>query len=157
MTKEEFINTLDNHDCGYRIESDGEIVVTGGYTGRGHGYDRVDILDLYELPSGVEFINKGHTVFNNVTDIPGGVFFRNSGDVELDSLENISGEVVFNNNEDVVLRSIKKIPSDLEFNNGGQVYLNALGIRTTGTFPFKMEGIENKRILNLMINKGIFI
>lgn len=158
MNREEFISVLDNHYCKYKIDKDGDIIV---FTGTDE-YGRVDIINLETLPSGVEFRNDGHVIFNNVANIPSGVYFRNNGDVELDSLVEISSDVEFNNTEDVVLRPIKNIPPGLEFNNGGSVYLHLLNIKTNINKSFEwfypeIDGIYDNRVLNLMIKRELLV
>ena len=91
-----------------------------------------DFLDFTEIPSGVEF--KGSTIFlKSLKAIPSGVVFNNSADIYLSSIESISPGVEFRNRGNVRLRSVW-------FEHG----------------ECDIRGINPKRILNLMINKGVF-
>lgn len=91
-----------------------------------------DFLDFTEIPSGVEF--KGSTIFlKSLKAIPSGVVFNNSADIYLSSIESISPGVEFRNRGNVRLRSVW-------FEHG----------------ECDIRGINPKRLLNLMINKGVF-
>ena len=81
--------------------------------------------------------HEGYVYLNSLTSLPPGVVFKNGGDVGLYSLTSIPPGVVFKNGWDVNLESL-------------------IG----GWFNYwvdDIEGIDNKRLLNLMISKGIFI
>jgi hypothetical protein len=106
MTREEFIEVLDQKPYSYKIEGD-KIVVTGGY---------VNLKSLVTLPHGVVFNNKG--------------------DVDLDSLETLHPGV--------------------EFNNIGWVWLESLVGGWFSDWEGNIEGVASKRLLNLMISKGLF-
>ena len=128
MTQKEFIKVLDEKGYSYKIEGD-KIVVT--YEGD------VFLRALTSLPPDVEFGNGGSVRLDSLTSIPPGVEFRNRGYVYLDSITSIPPGVVFKNVYDVKLDSL-----------------------TGGWFDYwegNIEGIDNKRLLNLMIKKGMFI
>jgi hypothetical protein len=76
MTREEFIDVLDNKQYPYEIEGN-KIVVIGEY---------VSLDALTSLPPGVEFKNGGTVYLHSLTSIPPGVEFNNGNDVNLDSL-----------------------------------------------------------------------
>ena len=72
-----------------------------------------------------------------ITSLPTGVEFRNGGEVWLDSLE--------------------IIPPGVEFNNRGySVYLDSLLSGWACDWSGSIYRIDNKRLLNLMISKGVF-
>jgi len=81
MTREEFIEILDEKRYSYKIEGD-KIVVTI----KGHVY--LDVLT--SIPPGVVFRNKGNVNLRSLTSLPPGVEFKNGGYVWLRSL--IGGE-----------------------------------------------------------------
>ena len=127
MKKEEFIEVLKNRKYLYEIQGDKIIVTHDGY---------VNLSDLKIIPSGVEFRNGGHVSLRSLKTIHSGVKFRNGGNVNLDSL--------------------KTLPSGVEFKNGGDVKLSGLGwVRDIK--GIMIEGVENKRLLHLMISKGLFV
>jgi hypothetical protein len=73
----------------------------------------------------------------SITSLPPGVEFRNGGEVWLDSL--------------------KIIPPGVEFNNRGHsVYLNSLLSGWACDWSGSIYRINNKRLLNFMISKGLF-
>ena len=131
MTREEFIEVLEKKGYSYGIEGD-KIVVTGGDK---DGYVWLDSLKT--IPSGVEFKNEWTVNLSSLKTIPPGVGFKNSGHVNLHSLKTISPGVVFK--------------------NGGESYLPSLIGGGFEDWPGNIEGIDSKRLLNLMIKKGMFI
>jgi hypothetical protein len=132
MTGEEFIDILDRRDYWYEILGN-KVVVT--YRGS------VSLRDLTSLPPGVEFKNWGSVDLEGLTSLPPGVVFKNrghfTGDVDLESLTSISPGVVFE--------------------NGGDVHLKALTGDWFSKWKGNIEGIDSKRLLNLMIKQGMFI
>ena len=130
MTREEFIEVLEDNEYSYEIEG-GKIVVTD---------DNVDISfgsGLTTLPSGVEFRNGGFLdAMNALIELPPDVKFSNDGGVALSSLKRISPGVVFRNEGDVELHSLV----------GGWF----------DGWPGNIEGIDPNSLLNLMISKGVF-
>jgi hypothetical protein len=129
MTQKEFISILDKIEY-YPYEILGnKVVVT-------HDRD-VDLLnDLTSLPPDVEFRNEGHVYLSNLTSLSPGVVFKNVGYVDLGSLTSL--------------------PPGVVFNNSGSVYLGSL---IGGYFDEEeedIEGIDPKRLLNLMIKQGVF-
>ena len=127
MTREAFIKELNRKKYPYRIKGDNVVVTYRGY---------VDLESLTSLPPGVEFKNGGRVYLGSLTSLPSGVEFRNDGDVYLDSITSISPGVVFNNRGDVGLRSLI----------GGWI----------DDWSGNIEGIDSNRLLNKMIELGLF-
>ena len=170
MTREEFIEVLDEKGYSYEIEGD-KIVVT-----KGDEIRRVMLRSLKTLPLGVEFKNGGDVDLRSLETIPPGVEFKNGGAVDLRSLESIPPGVEFKNKGPVYLESLKTLPPGVEFKNKGPVWLESLktlppGVefKNKGTVWLKslvggkfsdwignIEGINSKRLLNVMISKGVF-
>ena len=128
MKQKEFIKVLNKEGYSYKIEGD-KLVVTHK--------DNVELWKLKTLPPGVEFRNKGDVYLNSLTSLPHGVEFENDGNVILDSLTSL--------------------PPGFEFRNNGRVYLKSLIGGWFENWEGNIEGINNKRLLNLMISKGVFI
>ena len=147
MTREKFIEVLDEKGYSYEIEGD-KLVVTheGG----------VDLESLTSLPPGVVFENRRGVYLRALTSIPPGVEFKNGVDVDLRSLTSLPPGVEFRNGGYVDLRALTSIPPGVEFRNEGNVDLESL---TGGWFQDwngNIEGIDEKRLLNKMISIGIF-
>jgi hypothetical protein len=128
MTQEEFIGVLDEKGYSYKIEGDKLVVTRKGY---------VDLNSLTSLPPDVEFRNKGDVYLSSLTSLPPGAEFRNKGFVDLELIESI--------------------PPDTEFRNEGDVYLESLTDGWFSGWNGNIEGIESNMLLNLMINKEMFI
>ena len=86
-------------------------------------------------------------------EIPSDVIFENEGEVTL-SIEEIPENVEFANEGDVYLYHVENIHPSVKFNNEGDVWLKV------GWFNLiwkgNIEGIDSKRLLNLMIKQGVF-
>ena len=158
MTQKEFIEVLDEKGYSYEIEGDKIVVTVLG---------SVFLNDLTSLPSGVEFRGGYHVHLGSLTSLPPGVVFNNKGDVYLESLTSIHPDVEFNNTGyvekymgfvkgHVYLKRLTSIPPGVKFKNGGGVELDALIGEWISGWEGNIEGINNKRLLNLMISKGIF-
>ena len=128
MTQEAFIKVLDREGYSYKIEGD-KIIVTREGT--------VNLDTLTSLPLGVEFRNKGSVYLNALTYLPPGVVFKNG-------LE-------------VYLAALTSIPPDVEFKNGGLVRLDSLVGGYFHKCKGNIKGIDSKRLLNVMIKRGMFI
>ena len=132
MTQEEFIEELNDRGYSYEIEGD-KIVVT----------------------------HNGNAYLDSLTSLPPGVVFSNKWDVWLNLLDSIPSSVEFRNGGHVCLDSLPSIPIGVEFNNKGDVNLSSLiGGFLSGWFSNwndNIEGIDSKRLLNLMIKGGMFI
>jgi hypothetical protein len=79
-------------------------------------------------------------------------------DVYLDDLTSLPPDVEFRNKGDVYLQSLTSLPPDVVFRNKGDVSLQSL-IGGLGWFferKGNIKGINSKRLLNLMISKGVF-
>ena len=66
-------------------------------------------------------------------------------------------KIIVTHKGSVHLKLLTSLPSDVEFRNVGNVYLDSLTggaiIRCEGN----IEGIDSKRLLNVMIKRGMFI
>ena len=127
MTREEFIAELEEKRYSYGIEGNKIVVTYRGY---------VDLESLTSLPPGVVFEIPLDVYLESQTSLPAGVEFRNEGSVFLNSLT--------------------RIPSDFQFKNEGDVYLESL---VGGWFKYwsgNIEGIKPNRLLNKMIELGLF-
>ena len=153
MTREEFIKVLEEkRGYSYEIEGDRIIVTHNG---------QVDLRSLPSLPPGVVFKGKGYVLLDSLTSLPSGVEFRNGWDVDLRSLTSLPPGFQFKNGGDVRLDSLTSLPPGVEFKNGRSVYLRSLigGSTLDGwikDWKGNIEGIDSKRLLNLMIKKGVF-
>ena len=127
MTREEFIEILKEKDYSYEIEGDKIIVTENG---------NVWLESLTSIPSGVEFKNRNDVRFPSLETLPPGVKFKNGGEVHLVSL--------------------KTIPPGVEFKNKSDVKLSSIGIGYFNDWKGNIEGIDNKRLLNFLISKGVF-
>ena len=148
MTQKEFIEVLKEEGYSYEIQGDKIIVTSKG---------NVYLDSLTSLPSGVEFKNGVGVDLHALKSLPPGVEFKNGGSVDLESLTSITPGVVFRNEGDVYLESLTSISPGMEFKNGGDVYLRALIGGHFKDWKGNIEGIEGKRLLNLMIKRGMFI
>ena len=126
MTREEFIKVLDEKGYTYKIVGD-KLAVNGF---------NVNLRFLTTLPVGVKF--------------------ENGGDVNLNSLTTLPDDEKFENGGNVYLYYLTTIPAGVKFENKGDVYLGALVGDWFGEWKGNIKGIASKRLLNLMISKGIF-
>lgn len=175
MTREAFIKVLEYRSYSYEMTGNSVVVTHGDTT---HGDDVfLGLTTLETLPPDVQFRNKGSVKLNSLKTLPTGVQFNNGGNVHLNSLETLHSDVQFNNgggvdlislktllfdvqfmNKDwVILESLENIPSGVKFNNEGDVELRSLiGERFFSKWKGNIEGIDSKRLLNVMISKGVF-
>ena len=147
MTREEFIKVLDNKKYSYKMKGDNIVVTRSGHVG---------LESLTSLPPGVEFNNKGIVGLESLTSLPPGVEFNNEGFVDLDSLKSLPPGVVFKNGGGVYLKSLTSLPPGVEFNNEGFVSLRSLVGGWFKDWKGNIEGVDSKKLLNVMISKGIF-
>ena len=153
MTREEFIEILDREGYSYEIEGDkigDKIVVTHK--------SEVYLDDLSSLPPGVVFKNNGVLSLRSLETLPLGVEFKNTNNVILNGLKTIHLGVEFMNERDVFLPPFQLliIHPGVEFNNGLGVYFTS----KPGWYALwesDIEGIDSKRLLNVMIKQGMFI
>ena len=171
MTQEAFIKILDERGYTYEIV-EGKIIITHTYVGSGAMMDDLTSLPpgvefknreyvflsaLTSIPHDVEFNNKGAVNLNSLTSLPHGFEFNNKAGVYLKSLTSLPPGVVFNNRGKVNLKSLTSISPGVEFKNGGNIWLDSL---IGGKFDERsgnIEGIDSKRLLNVMIKQGVFI
>ena len=147
MKKEEFIEVLKRKNYLYEIQGDKIIVMHKG---------SVDLENLKTLPPGVEFMNRGIVYLDSLETLPPGVEFKNRGWVNLSSLKTLPPGVHFKNEGYVNLESLETLAPGVEFNNGGDVWLSGLGWVKSNK-GIRIEGVDNKRLLHLMIKKELFI
>ena len=147
MTGEEFIAVLDRKGYSYETEGDKIIVTYGG---------SVYLSNLKTLPPGVEFKNKGDVYLNDLKTLPSGVEFGNNRNIYLNGLKTLPSGVEFKNGGWVDLENLEAIPPGVAFNNGGSVYLKGLGW-VNDNEGIRIEGVENRKLLHLMIKQGVFI
>ena len=83
--------------------------------------------------------------------------FKNKGDVDLRSLTSLPPGVEFSNEGDIKLSALTSLPPGAEFKNGRDVYLGYLIGRWFKEWKGNIEGIDPKRLLNVMIKQGVFI
>ena len=131
MTREEFIEILEEIGCSYEIEGDNRMIISGNSRGI------VNLASLKTIPPGIEFNNKGGVYSDSLTSLP------------LD--------VKFNNGDYVQLDSVTSIPPGVEFRNGGYVQLYSLITVDIYEWKGNLGGIDSKRLLNMMIKRGVFI
>jgi hypothetical protein len=142
MSREEFIEILEDKGYSYEMEGDKIIITHGGM-----------VSLLYSIPvpldSKVEFRNDEHVDLNNATELPENIVFNNTNDVFLGSLKNLPKGIKFQNTNDVFLgMNLEDLPSWLEFDNGNYVWL---GNVNTYKWGCKISGIKGPKIINLLI------
>jgi hypothetical protein len=148
MTQEEFIEELKERSYSYEIEGD-EIVVTH------QGDVRLD--SLKSLPPGVQFQNRGNVNLPSLKILPSDVRFENQGDVNLHSLKSLPSGVRFENQGYVWLPYLESLPPGVRFQNQRDVWLASLVGGWFEDWKGNIEGVDPKRLLNLMIDKGVFL
>ena len=57
----------------------------------------------------------------------------------------------------VYLDALTTLPAGVKFENGGYVYLDSLIGGFFSEWEGNIEGVNSKRLLNLMISKGLFL
>ena len=127
MTREKFIEVLDEKRYSYEIKGDKIVITHKGY---------VDLLSLKTSPPGV--------------------VFENGGDVWLSPLTSLPPRVEFKNGKDVYLDSLKTLPPGVEFRNGRDVDLDSLIGGWFSAWNGNIEGISSNRLLNKMIELELF-
>jgi hypothetical protein len=90
----------------------------------------------------------------SLTSLPPDAEFRNGAGVNLSALTSLPPGVEFRNGRDINLGSLSSIPPGVEFKNGSNVFLKQIGY----FYDWKgnIEGIDPKRLLNMMIKQGVF-
>jgi hypothetical protein len=134
MTREEIEKEFWNEVIGlrdnYYTRSEGGKIIVSAFPDEDGSCD-INLREL-EIPSDVIFENEGDVTLN-MEEIPENVEFANEGDVYLYYVENIHPSVKFNNEGEFWLK--------------GDLFSNWSG---------NIEGIDPKRLLNMMIKKGVF-
>ena len=101
----------------------------------------------------MEFKNGGRVDLTSLTSIPPGVVFRNGGSVYLKSLTSLPPGVEFKNVNDAYLKSLTGGWFDEWIGN-----IKCIDIKSLWSGNIKgIKVIDSKRLLNLMIKKGMFI
>jgi hypothetical protein len=118
----------------------------------------IDVLRCsYEIEGDKIIVtHKGWVVLDLLEEIPSDVHFNNSGGVSLGLLKEIPSGVQFNNGDLVEFNSLKRISSSVQFNNESTVYLRSLTGDGFIYWEGNIKGINNKRLLNMMIKQGVF-
>ena len=129
MTREEFIEELEERGYSYEIEEDKLIVTEEG---------AVHLGFIESIPPDVEFRNAGKVAFVELKTLPSGVVFRNAGHVYLKLLETIPPGVEFKNRGSVWLCSLKSLRGYLKDWEGN------------------IEGVDPNELFNKMIELGLF-
>jgi hypothetical protein len=101
--------------------------------------------------------HQGWVSFPSLKSLPPGVRFQNQGDVYLSSLESLPPGVRFENQGDVNLSSLERVPPGVQFQNRGNVWLPSLVGGWFKGWKGNIEGVNPKRLLNLMIDKSLFV
>jgi hypothetical protein len=148
MTQEEFEQELKKFGYSFRRAGD-EILVTH--------QGSVNLDSLESLPPGVRFENQGDVYLDSLKSLPPDVQFQNRGNVWLNSLESLPPGVRFENRGYVGLDSLESLPPGVRFENKGDVYLSSLVEDWFEDWKGNIEGVDPKRLLNLMIDKGVFL
>ena len=148
MTQKGFVKVLKKEKYSYEIEGD-KIFVT--YK------DDVWLGSITSLPTGVEFKNKGDVWLESLTSLPTGVKFKNKGHVYLGDLTSLTPGVEFRNKGHVVLSSLTSISPGVVFDNEESVILKSLIGGWFNDRKGNIDGIDSKRLLNLMIKQGMLI
>lgn len=149
MTREEFIDRMEKIP-GYYYELEGDKIIIPKYCG---GMDWA----IESLPPGVEFRNTGSVVLNSLKEIPAGTKFYNKGWVSLNDIKHVPDGVEFYNSIGVVMDEAVSIFPGVEFNNGGAISMERLKINTEFDWVCEVNGIDDRRILNAMIKRGLFL
>jgi hypothetical protein len=75
----------------------------------------------------------------------------------LNSLKSLPPGVRFENQGDVRLPSLKSLPPGVRFENQRDVWLDTLVWGWFEKWAGNIEGVNPKRLLNLMVDKGVFL
>jgi|688.fasta_scaffold652447_2 hypothetical protein len=128
MTKEAFLQLLDRAEYSYEIDSE-SIIVT----------------------------NIGDVNLNYYVSIPPNVKFKNVGSVYLSRLKSLPPNTHFLNTGYLDLGSITSLHQTTEFSNGGEIHLESLVGGWFDDWTSNIDAINNKKLLNLMTKKGVFV
>ena len=106
-----------------------------------------------------DFIKKLNRERYSYTEEGGKIVVTYENNVNLNSLETLPPGVEFKNGRDVWLNSLTSIPPGVMFENEGDVKLESLVGEFTRYFSKwkgNIEGIGSNRLLNKMIELGLF-
>jgi hypothetical protein len=99
-------------------------------------------------------LKKGEYSFRRVGDE---ILVTHQGSVNLSSLERVPPGVRFENQGWVSLNFLKSLPPGVRFENQGDVWLGSLVGGWFEDWKGNIEGVDHKRLLNLMIDKKLFL
>ena len=147
MTQEDFIEILDRENYSYYMEGDN--IVVNHERGNEAG-----VYGVHLVASRIEDEDGGY--FDIIDSIPAGVIFKNKGILNLSSLENIPDGVEFRNTGELKLDNIStsEIPLGFIFGNTGSI--NFSNRYWDHEWSGNIEGINDKRLMNMMIKQGLF-
>lgn len=148
MTREEFIDRIEKIP-GYYYELEGDKIIIPKYC------VKMDWA-IESLPPGVEFRNSGSVILDSLKEIPSGTKFYNKAWVSLNAIKHVPDGVEFYNTSGVVMDEVVSISPGVEFNNGGAISMERLKVNTEFDWEFEVKGIDDKKVLNGMIKRGIF-
>jgi hypothetical protein len=119
----------------------------------------INVIERKNYPYSIEgdtivFPSRINNITFDITSIPSNVEFRNGGDVVMNVLESVPANVKFNNGGSIFMHNVKSVDPSSPFLNKSRVFLYEI---STMIFPPKIKGIRNKRILNLMVKRGLFL
>jgi hypothetical protein len=149
MTREEFINILEKK--GYPFEDKGDRL----FVGREFDCLDIDLSRVRSIPPSVIFRNGGSVNLNSIEEIPSGVEFRNLMRVSLHSLRRrIDPSVRFRSSLIVVSPLLGCDSFIVEGGEDGEIvsYMNSFT-----SFSLGVCGIDDKKVLNHMIELGLFM
>jgi hypothetical protein len=99
-------------------------------------------------------LKNGEYSFRRVGDE---ILVTHQGSVYLNSLESLPPGVQFQNQGWVNLPSLKSLPPGVRFENQGYVWLDTLVGGWFDEWAGNIGGVDHKRLLNLMIDKKLFV
>jgi hypothetical protein len=167
MTKEEFIDILEDRDYRYQISGNeitidpGRNIILDGLTSIPPNVDfrnsgLVDLSSLVNLPSSTQFNNKGGLSLDSLTEIPIGFEFNNGTYLLLTRLKRLSPGITFNNTGAIQFESLESISPDFVFEGPEYFYLGPFIEEFLHYWDGNIEGVHTKRLLNKMISLGLF-
>jgi hypothetical protein len=85
------------------------------------------------------------------------ILVTHQGSVRLPSLKILTSDVRFENQGHVYLSSLEILPPGVRFENRGEVYLPSLVGGWFEDWVGNIGGVDPRRLLNLMIDKKLFL
>jgi uncharacterized protein YaiE (UPF0345 family) len=147
MTREEFIEQLDQDKIAYNLS--GDVIEITGSNVLAYKWN-VTIQHVKALPSGVIFSNKGYVFIKELGDIPEGVQFNNGGNITLglsDRGIKIHPSVQFNNGKSKIM---------LGYQGGGKYMFNTSG-DWGQSWVGSIDDVSTKRLFKLMVKQRVFL